>query len=88
MVGAGTYAIWANNKAVLMATPNSTALDRWTERGVVALPLPGDHSALSDVGRAMQLPSGWCVASWARAHAVCGHVSPQPHRASSARSLC
>jgi hypothetical protein len=32
-----------------MATPNTTSLERWTNRGVVALPPPGDHQ-LSDVG--------------------------------------
>ena len=57
---AGTFAIWANNTAVLMATPTATDLDRWTNRGVVALPPPGDHQ-LSDVGRAMKLDTGWYI---------------------------
>ena len=57
---AGTFAIWANNTAVLMATPNAVDLDRWTNRGVVALPPPGDRQ-LSDVGRAMKLDTGWYI---------------------------
>jgi sucrose-6-phosphate hydrolase SacC (GH32 family) len=56
----GTYAIWANNTAVLMATPNASDLDLWTQKGVIALPPAGDHQ-LSDVGRAMELNSGWYV---------------------------
>ena len=56
----GTVAIWANNTDVLIATPNATDLDRWTQKGVAAHKLPG-FGALSDVGRALQLDSGWYV---------------------------
>ena len=58
-VRAGYFALQANNKNVAMARATGPDLDTWVHKGVIGL--PNESCTLSDVGRAVQLASGWYI---------------------------
>ena len=56
---AGYFALQANNKNVAMARATGPDLNTWVHKGVIGL--PNKSCTLSDVGRAVQLASGWYI---------------------------